>query len=116
MANLKEISIKNPLIIGALVVSILAVIVGALALVKKLVGIQKRKKSKLPPPPPPATIKDLPEISDEQIKEVLKNDSDFLQKVEEAIENGKDSDDIAEERQEIFFIKNGRMPEREYDF
>ena len=39
-----------------------------------------------------------------------------LKQVEEAIENGKDSDDIAEERQEIFFIKNGRMPEREYDF
>lgn len=27
----------------------------------------------------------------------------------------KDSDEIAEERQEIFFIKNGRMPLREYD-
>jgi hypothetical protein len=39
-----------------------------------------------------------------------------LKQVEEAIENGKDSDEIAEERQEIFFIKNGRMPEREYDF
>jgi hypothetical protein len=38
-----------------------------------------------------------------------------LKQVEEAIENGKDSDEIAEERQEIFFIKNGRMPEREYD-
>ena len=39
-----------------------------------------------------------------------------LKQVEEAIENGKDSDDIAEERQEIFFVKNGRMPLREYDF
>ena len=39
-----------------------------------------------------------------------------LKQVEEAIENGKNSDEIAEERQEIFFIKNGRMPEREYDF
>ena len=38
-----------------------------------------------------------------------------LKQVEEAIENGKDSDEIAEQRQEIFFVANGRMPEREYD-
>lgn len=52
-------------------------------------------------------------LQDETVLEV-KSLSE-LKQVEEAIENGKDSDDIAEERQEIFFIKNGRMPESEYD-
>ncbi len=53
-------------------------------------------------------------LQDETILEV-KSPTE-LKQVEEAIENGKDGDEIAEERQEIFFIKNGRMPEREYDF
>lgn len=38
-----------------------------------------------------------------------------LKSVEEAIEN-EHSDDINEERERIFFVVNGRMPEREYDF
>lgn len=38
-----------------------------------------------------------------------------LKAVEEAIEN-EHSDEINEERERIFFVVNGRMPEREYDF
>ena len=38
-----------------------------------------------------------------------------LRQVEEAIENDH-SDEINEERERIFFVVNGRMPEREYDF
>jgi len=38
-----------------------------------------------------------------------------LKQVEEAIEN-EHSDEINEERERIFFVVNGRMPEREYDF
>lgn len=38
-----------------------------------------------------------------------------LKAVEEAIEN-EHSDDINEERERIFFVVNGRMPLREYDF
>jgi len=52
-------------------------------------------------------------LQDETVLEV-KSPTE-LKQVEEAIENGKDSDEIAEERQEIFFIKNGRMPLRDYD-
>lgn len=52
-------------------------------------------------------------LADEKDHEV-KSQSE-LKQVEEAIEN-QDSDEIAEIRQEIFFVANGRMPEREYDF
>ena len=38
----------------------------------------------------------------------------ILKQLEEAIEN-EHSDDIAVERQEAFFVCNGRLPEREYD-
>ena len=38
----------------------------------------------------------------------------ILKQLEEAIEN-EHSDDIAVERQEAFFVNNGRLPEREYD-
>jgi len=51
-------------------------------------------------------------LQDETILEV-KSPSE-LKQVEEAIENDH-SDEIAEQRQEIFFVANGRMPEREYD-
>lgn len=37
-----------------------------------------------------------------------------LKAVEEALEN-ENSDEINEERERIFFVVNGRMPEREYD-
>ena len=38
----------------------------------------------------------------------------ILKQLEEAIEN-EHGDDIAVERQEAFFVSNGRLPEREYD-
>lgn len=52
-------------------------------------------------------------LADEKDHEVKQKAE--LKQVEEAIENGKDSDEIAEQRQQIFFVANGRMPEREYD-
>ncbi len=39
-----------------------------------------------------------------------------LQAVAEAIENGKYSDDISEERQRIFHTQKGRFPEPSYDY
>ena len=52
-------------------------------------------------------------LADEKDHEVKQKAE--LRQVEEAIES-EDSDDINEERERIFFVVNGRMPEREYDF
>ena len=52
-------------------------------------------------------------LADEKDHEVKQKAE--LRQVEEAIEN-EHIDDINEERERIFFVVNGRMPEREYDF
>lgn len=52
-------------------------------------------------------------LADEKDHEVKQKAE--LKQVEEAIENDH-SDEINEERERIFFVVNGRMPEREYDF
>lgn len=52
-------------------------------------------------------------LADEKDHEVKQKSE--LKQVEEAIEN-EHSDEINEERERIFFVMNGRMPEREYDF
>jgi len=51
-------------------------------------------------------------LADEKDHEVKQKAE--LRQVEEAIEN-EHSDEINEERERIFFVVNGRMPEREYD-
>ena len=91
MANLKEMSIKNPLVIGGLVVGILAVIVGLLFLLRNFLRAHNRNKldkDLIPTPAPapdPAQIKALPEILDDQIKDVLSENPNFLNYVEEFI-------------------------------
>lgn len=52
-------------------------------------------------------------LADEKDHEVKQKAE--LKQVEEAIEN-EHSDEINEERERIFFVVNGIMPEREYDF
>ena len=52
-------------------------------------------------------------LSDEKDHEVKQKAE--LRQVEEVIESDH-SDEINEERERIFFVVNGRMPEREYDF
>jgi hypothetical protein len=54
-------------------------------------------------------IKRLADEKDHEVKQ-----SAELKSVEEAIEN-EHSDEINEELERIFFVVNGRMPEREYD-
>ena len=51
-------------------------------------------------------------LADEKDHEVKQKAE--LKQVEEAIENDH-IDEINEERERIFFVVNGRMPEREYD-
>ena len=51
-------------------------------------------------------------LADEKDHEVKQKAE--LKQVEEAIESDH-SDEINEERERIFFVVNGRMPEREYD-
>ena len=52
-------------------------------------------------------------LSDEKDHEVKQKAE--LRQVEEVIESDH-SDEINEERERIFFVVNGRMPEREHDF
>jgi hypothetical protein len=52
-------------------------------------------------------------LADEKDHEV--NRLTELKAVEEALEDSNASYEINEERERIFFVVNGRMPEREYD-